>query len=144
MTYVKENQRGAYFRLGAYSVGSWREIFWGDDLAWKKSQSEGVVVLWLLVLERYFKEGCFSRGNKRENQRKTRLLEEPFERDSELSIYLRRSSELQPKTPNWGRDFQVWLLWFSCMFSFFIPFLSHSFLFFIFVCCVVLVWWFLV
>ena len=100
MTYVKENQRGAYFRLGAYSVGSWREIFWGDDLAWKKSQSEGVVVLWLLVLERYFKGGCFSRGNKRENQRKTRLLEEPFERDSELSIYLRRSSELQPKTPN--------------------------------------------
>ena len=94
MTYVKENQRGAY------SVGSWREIFWGDDLAWKKSQSEGVVVLWLLVLERYFKEGCFSGGNKRENQRKTRLLEEPFERDSKLSIYLRRSSELQPKTPN--------------------------------------------
>ena len=64
------------------------------------------------AVERIFAEG----------REEGRLLEELFEKDPELSIHTRRSRELQPKTPSWGRDFQVWLPWFSRMF-----FVLHTF-----------------
>ena len=92
---------------------------------WQRGKREGASFLLrkVVVLFREVRRGAFGGEGFWQTGREK---EEPFEKDSELSAYRRRSRELQPKTPSWRRGFQVWLLWLSRALSFFMSLMCHS------------------